>query len=263
MPTVHLSQGATYYERSGTGPSLVFIHGMGGDATLWNEHAAALEGRFTVVRYDIIGHGRSATLPGPWRYEQFARQLADLLDYLKIARAVVCGFSLGGNIAQCFALEHPERTAGLVVVSSACARTPEEQAAVDQRVDQVSAGGPPAVVDGALARWFGPEFAAANPDVIAYWRAKTRANDHASYLEAYRLYVDNDRQLLSRLSGIHTPTLVLTGDKDRGQTPRMAREMQSRIAGAELAIFAGVYHMLPIEAAGLLASAIADFAVRA
>jgi pimeloyl-ACP methyl ester carboxylesterase len=235
---------------------------MGGDATLWNEHVAALEDRFTVVRYDIIGHGRSATAPGPWRYTQFARQLAELLDHLRIGRAIVCGFSLGGNIAQCFALEHPTRIVGLIVVSSACARTPEEQAAVDQRVDQVRAGGPPAVVEGAMSRWFGPEFAAANPGVIGYWRAKTLANDPTSYLEAYRLYVDNDRQLLSRLPQIRAPTLILTGDMDRGQTPRMAREMQRRIAGAELIVLPGIYHMLPVEAARPLASAIAEFAAR-
>lgn len=262
MPVAALPQGSTFYETAGSGPPVVLVHGMGGDATLWDRHAAALEDRFKVVRYDIFGHGRSGPLPGPWRFTQFARQLGDLLDHLGIERAVVCGFSLGGNIAQCFAIEYPARTAALVIVSSACARTAEEQAAVDRRVEQVCAGGPPAVVEGALARWFGPDFAAAHPEVIGYWRAKTLANDPASYAEAYRLYADNDRRLLDRLPAIAAPTLILTGDQDAGQTPRMAEAMAARIAGSEVAILPGIRHMLPLEAARPLVSAISDFVAR-
>jgi len=262
MPIAALSQGPTYYESAGSGPPLVLIHGMGGDATLWDSHVAVLQDRFNVVRYDILGHGRSGHLPGPWRFSQFARQLAELLDHVGVARAAICGFSLGGNIAQCFAIENPTRTAALVVVSSACARTGEEQAAVDRRVEQVRAGGPPAVVEGAMIRWFGPDFVTAHPAVIAYWRARTLANDPTSYVEAYRLYADNDRQLLGRLAAIQAPTLILAGDQDAGQTPRMAQEMQTRIRGAELMILRGIHHMLPIEAAGSLVSAILGFVAR-
>lgn len=262
MTVATLPQGSTYFERAGSGPPLVFIHGMGGDATLWDRHAAALQDRFRVLRYDIWGHGRSGRIPAPWRFTAFARQLADLLDHLGIERAAVCGFSLGGNIAQCFALDYAARSAALIVVSSACARTAEEQAKVDLRVEQVSAGGPPAVVEGALGRWFGPDYAAAHPEVIAYWRAKTLANDPQSYADVYRLYADNDRQLLDRLSGIKTPTLILTGDQDAGQTPRMAEAMQARIPGSQRLILPGIRHMLPLEAAEPLIAAVGDFVQR-
>jgi (E)-2-((N-methylformamido)methylene)succinate hydrolase len=246
MPIAQLSQGATFYELSGRGFPLVLVHGMGGDASLWNWHAERLGDRFRVLRYDIIGHGRSAALPGPWRFGQFARQHADLLDHLGIERAAVCGFSLGGNIGQGFALDYPARTAALVVVSSACARTAEEQAKVDVRVEQVRAGGPPAVVEGALSRWFGPDYAAAHPEVIAYWRAKTLANDPQCY----------------RLSGIAAPTLILTGDQDAGQTPRMAAEMARRIGTPDLIVLPGIRHMLPLEAGPALVDAIAKFLAR-
>ncbi|MGD9741109.1 MAG: alpha/beta fold hydrolase [Dongiaceae bacterium] len=262
MPVAALPQGPTYFESAGRGLALVLIHGMGGDATLWDRHAAALDDRFRVIRYDIWGHGRSGRVPAPWRFTQFAAQLAGLLDHLGIERATVCGFSLGGNIAQCFALDYPARCAGLAIAASACARMPEEQARVDLRVEQVAAGGAPAVVDGALGRWFGPGYAAAHPEVVAYWRAKTLANDPQSYVDVYRLYADNDRQLLHRLSDIKAPTLILTGDEDAGQTPRMAEAMQSRIAGAERIILPGIRHMLPLEAADTLVATLRDFAGR-
>jgi len=262
MPTVRLSQGVTFYEVSGVGFPVVFIHGMGGDATLWNWHADQLQGRFRVLRYDILGHGRSAAPQGPWHFSQFARQLVELLDHLDIRKAVVCGFSLGGNIAQSLALEHTSHTSALVIVSSSCARTAGEQAAVDRRVEQVAAGGPPSVVEGALARWFSPAYSSAHPEVIGYWRRKTLANDPACYLEAYRLYADNDRQLLQRLPAITAPTLILTGDQDAGQTPRMAQEMAARIRNSEVVLLSGVKHMLPLEAGPALLDAMIDFLAR-
>jgi 3-oxoadipate enol-lactonase len=259
MPTVELPQGATHYEIAGSGPALVLIHGMGGDHTVWDGQVEGLRDHFLLIRPDILGHGRTHIPPAPWRYAQFSRQIAELLDHLSIQGATICGFSLGGLIAQSFAIDYPQRAAALIVVSSACERTAAEQEAVDRRVEQVRAGGAPAVVDGALQRWFTPEFVRRHPEVIAYWRAKTLANDPAAYRAVYELYADSDRQLLNRLGAIRAPTLIVTGDRDPGQTPRMAAAMASRIRGAEMRVLPGVPHMLPIEAAEALNGAVRDF----
>ncbi|MEX0810183.1 MAG: alpha/beta hydrolase [Dongiaceae bacterium] len=68
--------------------------------------------------------------------------------------------------------------------------------------------------------------------------------------------------MLHRLGEIRTPTLVITGDNDPGQTTRMAQEMNHRIAGSELQIFPGIPHMSTLEAADQLNAAIADFVQR-
>ena len=120
-------------------------------------------------------------------------------------------------------------------------------------------GGAPAVVEGALRRWFTEAFAARHPDVIAYWRSKTLSNDRDSYVSAYELYADCDRQLLHRLSEIGASTLILTGDRDLGQTPDMAREMARRIPKSKIRIFPEVAHMLPIEAAHDLNNVLREF----
>ena len=264
MPTVELPHSVTYYEDSGAGLPIVMIHGMGGDLAVWDPQVEALRYRARLLRLDILGHGRSraSTPPVPWRFSQFAQQVAELLTYLAIDRAVVVGFSLGGMIAQTVAIEYPQRTAALIIVSSVCNRTPEEQATVERRVEQVAASGPAGVVDRALQRWFSPAFTARHPEIIADWRRKTLANDPTAYLGAYQLYADTDRQLLDLLSTIRAPTLILTGDSDLGQTPRMAREMARRIAGAEVQILPGVPHMLLVEAADALSAAIPAFLSR-
>jgi 3-oxoadipate enol-lactonase len=262
MPLVRLPHSETFYVEEGSGIPLVLIHGMGGDHTVWDWQVPALRDRFRIVRPDNLGHGRSEKPPGPWTFAQFAQQTAELLDHLSIPCAVVAGFSLGGTIGQAFAADYPDRIAALIIVSSACARTAEEQTAVDARVAQVVAGGPPAVVDGALERWFTAGFASKHPALIEYWRQRLLANDPAPYSAVYQLYSEVDRQLLHRLGEIKAPTLVITGDNDPGQTPRMARELSRRIADSEIQIFPGVPHMLPLEAAGQLNAAIADFARR-
>jgi pimeloyl-ACP methyl ester carboxylesterase len=192
----------------------------------------------------------------------FARQVAELLDHTGIRRAVIVGFSLGGSVAQCFCFEYPDRAAALIVVAAVCNRLPEERQAVEVRAEAVRAGGPAAVVEGALQRWFSPGFAERNPDVVDYWRRKTLANDPAAYAAAYALYADTDRHLFDRIPQIAAPTLILTGDRDIGQTPRMSYSMGSRIPGAEVRIVEGIPHMFPIEAAEELNAAIPEFLAR-
>ncbi|MEX1109531.1 MAG: alpha/beta hydrolase [Dongiaceae bacterium] len=262
MPLVRLPHSETYYVEEGSGTPLVLIHGMGGDHTVWDWQVPELRDRFRIIRPDILGHGSSEKPAGPWKFTQFAQQIAELLDRLSIPRTVVAGFSLGGSIGQSVAIEYPDRIAALIVVSSSCARTPQEQESVEKRVAQVAAGGPHAVVDGALGRWFTEKFRKENPALIEYWRTRLLANDPKPYLAAYQLYSDIDRQLLHRLGEIRTPTLVITGDNDPGQTPRMAEEMGRRIAGSELQIFPGIPHMSTLEAAPALNKAIAEFAQR-
>lgn len=262
MPIARLPHSETWYEVEGSGPPLVLIHGMGGDRTLWDAQVAGLRDRFRIVRYDTLGHGRSEKIPGPWRFSQFARQADELVAHLEIPRAIICGFSLGGSIAQSIAIEYPRRAAALMVVASVCARTPTELEGIALRVKQVAEGGPAAVVDGAMKRWFSESYARAHPEMIDYWRRKLLSNDRAPYLNAYTLYSEVDKQLLDQLGRIDTPTLIVTGDADIGQSPRMAREMAQRIRGAEVEIFPGIPHMLPVEAADALNDAIAGFVTR-
>ena len=262
MPLVRLPSSETFYAEEGSGMPLVLVHGMGGDHTVWDSQLPGFRDRFRIIRPDILGHGQSEKPAGPWKFTQFSRQIAELLEHLRIPRAIICGFSLGGSIGQAVAMDYPDRVAALVIVSSGCARTPEEQAAIEARVAQVREGGPPAVVNGAMKRWFSEKFSNENPELIEYWRLRLLGNAYEPYCAVYRLYADIDRQLLDRLGEIKAPTLIVTGDKDPGQTPRMANEMARRIPDSEVHIFPGVPHMLPLEAAPELDRLVKDFVAR-
>lgn len=259
MPYLTRDRVSTHYEVEGDGPAIVFIHGMGLDLSLWDDCAADLAGSFRIIRLDMIGHGRSTPLPETWGLDEHTKQVADLLDHLGVAKATIIGFSLGGTVAQRFALDYPQKTAGLIVVASVYGRTDEEQAAVEARLRVVEAEGPQGVVAGALSRWFTPDFQSRHPDVVENWRRRLSANDPRAYLNAYQIYTYGHRTFQHRLGDIHVPALVLTGDHDPGQNPRMARAMSAAIPGSEVKILSDVAHMLPLERPQALKEAIRGF----
>lgn len=119
MPTARTDDIGTYYRTEGSGPPVVFVHGMLMDHTMWNAQVEALDDAYTTVAYDVRGHGRTGgSERTPYSIELFAADLEALLDALGIERAVVCGLSMGGAVAQAFAAAHPERVCGLVLADT-------------------------------------------------------------------------------------------------------------------------------------------------
>ncbi len=87
-----------YYEDVGNGPVLLLIHGFPLDHTLWTYQLESLRNEYRLVAPDLRGHGKSQAPPGPYRMEQMAKDLRDLIDALKIERVVLMGLSMGGYI---------------------------------------------------------------------------------------------------------------------------------------------------------------------
>ncbi|MDH3473838.1 MAG: alpha/beta fold hydrolase [Rhodospirillales bacterium] len=240
--------GETAYDISGDGPPVALVHGLGLNRGMWRWQLPALTPRFTVISYDLLGHGESAKPQGQCDLSLFADQLARLLDEIGVARCAVVGFSLGGMIARAFALAHPQRLSALVVFNSAHDRSEAERDAVRERVEQVRESGPAATVEAALERWFTPGCAARDPETMALIRRWIMANDPAVYPEIYRVLAEGDRELAQAIGAIACPTLVMTGEEDQGNTPDMARRMAERIPGARVEILPGLRHMGLAEA---------------
>jgi aminoacrylate hydrolase len=111
-----LRDGATLWcETHGSGPPLMLVSGLGGAATFWNPHVAALSERFTVVLHDHRGTGRSTLSEMTYSVEQMTDDAVQLMDGLGIARAHWVGHSTGGAMGQTLALARPERLDRLVL----------------------------------------------------------------------------------------------------------------------------------------------------
>ena len=240
--------GETTYQVSGRGPSVVLSHGLGLNRQMWQWQMPALTPGFSVVTYDLLGHGDSARPDGPVDLTRLSDQVARLIDACDIERCALVGFSLGGMIARRFALDHGDRLWALAVLNSAHDRTESQRNAVSQRVEQARTAGPAATVDAALERWFTPAFTARHPDVPALVRQWVTANDPAVYPRIYRVLAEGDRELAEAVREIDCPTLVMTGEDDHGNSPDMARRLAGLIPGARLEILPGLRHMGLAEA---------------
>lgn len=118
MPDILANGIRIHYEARGSGPAMVWAHGLCGSVRGWDETMAFFQSRYRVIAYDARGHGRSEIPDRPEAYSQdiMVEDWHGVMDALGISRAIVGGHSMGANVALNFALKYPERCLGLIVV---------------------------------------------------------------------------------------------------------------------------------------------------
>lgn len=246
------------------GTPIVLVHGVGMDLYMWDAVAAELRqsGRgqpHRVIRYDMQGHAGSAKPAGPYCLADYVAQLDRLAGDLKLERFHLVGFSMGGLVAQGYAVHNPGRVDHLVLVNTVYDRTPDERAAITARVADVRTGGYPASVEQAIDRWFTPDFRRDHGDTVEAVRKHMLGNDLEPYANAYAVFGSADAELVDSVSEIPCPTLVITGADDQRSTAAMARALAARLPKGQLEIIAGQRHLTPLEVPGHLAASIRNF----
>src|SRR5437773_3531923 len=111
-----------YYEVHGTGEPLILLHGGVGATEMFGEILPASSSSRRVIGVDLQAHGRTADIDRPLSYEAMADDIAALIKHLGFAKADVMGYSVGGGVAVCTAVRHPEVVRKLVLVSTAFRR---------------------------------------------------------------------------------------------------------------------------------------------
>ncbi len=257
--TAERTPAGTSYLATGQGHPVVLIHGVGLNKEMWGGQIVGLAPQFQVIAYDMLGHGASPRPEPGTGLVGYAEQLRELLEHLKLERATVIGFSMGGLVARAFALHHPQQLEGLVILNSVFNRSAEQRAGVIERTRQAAEHGPDANAEAALSRWFSREYQAANPAQIAAIRQTLASNDPQGYLTTYELFATQDMYRTEDLPSIKVPTLVATGELDPGSTPEMARQLAERIPGAQVVVLDEQRHMMPVESPRLVNQMLLDF----
>jgi 3-oxoadipate enol-lactonase len=227
-------------------PVVTLSNSLSTDLSMWDGQAAALAGRYRLLRYDTRGHGRSEVTAPPYTMEQLADDIAGLLDELKIARTHFVGLSLGGMTAQMLVLRRPELVSSLCLVATSCLPPFHNRKIWDERIAGLRAAGS---FDHMLApmmdRWLSMKFRRDNREGYAKVREMVMRTPTDGYIGCSLAIAGFD--VRDRLHGIKAPTLVIAGEEDPGTTVEDAQMIQAGIPGAGLAIVAGSRHLLNID----------------
>lgn len=247
---------ARHVEGAQGAPALVLLHAIGTNSDLWLPQLGAWSARWRVIRIDLPGHGASAPPVGSPELADYAAWVRDVLDELEVERAALVGLSLGGMVAQAFALAYPQRTAALVLAHTT-ARTDEAVRELWQRrLEHFEEAGLQGQVAATLERWFTRSFAAASPCTLAWIAGQICATSPDGYAAAIRAIQRLDH--LDRLGEIAVPTLVIAGEADSAVPPAAAAAMAAAIRGAQLVVLPDAAHLgniqRPIQFAEIVAS---------
>jgi 2-hydroxy-6-oxonona-2,4-dienedioate hydrolase len=246
-----------HYVEAGSGPVVVLLHGLGGNATNWAFQIPALAEKYRVVVPDQVGFGRSDKPLVNYRVGTYADFLDKFLDELKVEKATLVGNSMGGWIAALYTLQRPARVERLVLVDAAGFRPPKEfdLAALSGLNPSTRAG----MKSLAALVFFNP-LLKTDAAVDAMLTQRLSAGDGYTIQSLVESIYRGEDMLDGRLSAVKQPTLLVWGRED-GLTP-LAREgerFQKEIAGARLVVFEACGHVPQVEKAAEFNAAVMAF----
>lgn len=221
---------------------------------MWNRQIQAFGNDFRILLYDHPGHGQSTLRPTQGIIADYGRDVLALLDSLKIDKASFCGLSLGGMVGIWLGAFSGSRFDKLVLCNSG-ARI-EDPGLLEQRIREIRKNGLESITDSVLGKWFTPGFSGRESAVVQEFRAMFLSTS----TEAYAMTAGTVCQmnLLSDLSSINRPTLVVYGDSDEATPPAWNFVIRDSIPGARALGLASA-HLSNIEAEDDFNSGILEF----
>ena len=238
---------------------LVLIHGHPFDHTMWAPQIEAFSGGRRVITPDLRGYGTSPVLPGVSGFPEFARDIAALLDELRVPAAVLAGLSMGGQIVMDFHRQFPDRVRGLVLADTfAAPETPDGVEARNAMADRLLREGLGGYADEVLEKMVAPYASAEVKAHVHRMMTATSPEGAAAALRARALRPDY-RDLLTR---VQVPTLVVVGTDDEYTPVSDAEAMHAALPDSELLVISGAAHMPNLERPEEFNAALATFLTR-
>ena len=216
-----------YYATYGAGDPVLLIHGGLGNADIWSAQVADLMKDHLVIVADSRGHGRSTRTEEPFGYDLMASDYLALLDYLKIDKVDLVGWSDGGIIGIDIAMTHPERLDHLFAQ------------AANITTDGVDPSVAEDAVFGAYIGWMGEEYAKMSP---------TPDQFDAFVAQISEMWATQPNWADAEVGKITVPTAVVAGEYDEAILPAHTEHIAKVIPGSKLVILPGVSHFAMLQA---------------
>jgi len=256
MPYQQVNGIQLYYELSGQGTPLLFLHGLGSSTQDWELQCPFFASHYQVLAVDTRGHGRSGKPPGPYSVPQFAADVAALVRRLEMPALHVVGLSMGGMIGFQLALDTPELVRTLTIVNSGPSIMPKtwrDWLSVGQRLllfKLFNMGKIGAVIGGRIF----PE-----PDqapLLAQFIKRWKSNDKKAYMAATRALLGWD--VTARLGELTQPVLIISADQD--YTPVAEKEAYAAlIPRSKVMVVEQSRHATPVDQPDRFNQIVLDF----
>ena len=236
---------------------MVFAHSLACSSAMWKYQVAEFVKQYRVLLFDTRGHGKSDAPKTGYGFDDLVRDTASLLDALKIDRPHFVGLSMGGMLAQAFALKHPGRLRSLTIADSVSHWPPEAAAMFATRVEQARQQGMGSLTDLFMSRWFTPPFHTSNPADIAEIVQMICTTPVDGY--AGCSYSIPRIHFTPQLKTIDAPILVMVGKDDPATTPAMSMQIHEAAPGSSLVILEDAAHLSNVEQPAAFNNAIIKF----
>jgi len=245
-----------HYNVYGSGTPLVLIHPFPSDSTLYTPQISSLSSQFTLILIDMYGFGLSDPTDGTlYPMESYADDVSDVLDELKITKAIIGGESMGGWITLSFLKKYPSKVIGLILSNTdSIVQDPATVPSWQASIDRIKAEGPTGFVLDFVPNAMSENATEDQVEFLKSVMLKQKANGMVSALQAVITRTDNSHTLLN----IDFPTLIITGDGDKVIAPVESEFMSRLPKNAKLVVFESG-HITSVERAEDWNQAVLDF----
>jgi 3-oxoadipate enol-lactonase/4-carboxymuconolactone decarboxylase len=223
-------------------PPLLLLNSLGTDHAMWDAVMPLLTRDFRVLRMDTRGHGASDAPKGDYTLSMLALDALAVLDAAGVARAPVCGLSMGGMTALALAIEHPERVEKIVGANTSAQMSPD---LMRERAALVRQKGMQAVIDAVLGRFFTQGFLDRKPPLLGSTRATALATDPEGYAACCMAIAGMN--IKDELARVKAPLLVINGAQDVSTPPAEHGERIATAVAGATSVMLDAAHLSAVE----------------
>lgn len=238
--------------------TIVFANSLGTDFRIWLPIFDELDDDIAVLLYDKRGHGLSSLGKQPASIEDHAQDVIDLCASLGIDKAVICGLSVGGLIAQGIWKLKPALVEGIILCDTAAKIGTADS--WNSRIAAIEANGIASISTAILERWFTPKFFKERATDLEGYRQMLERQPAAGYNSICAAIRDAD--FTESTKTIKVPALCIVGDQDGSTPPDLVRATADLIPGAGFEVIKGCGHIPCVEQPEALARLISRFIAR-
>ena len=226
---------------------IVFIHGVGLDHKMWSPQINYFK-NFSTITYDLLGHGRTPFKKEEIKINDYVEQLLAIIEFLKLEKINLVGFSIGSLIALNFASDFQNKLNSLTLIATTYKRSETQRQEVIDRVNLAKLNKP--ISQLAMKRWFTDEYLKKNPIIYEeFTKILTKdGEDQKNFIKAYELFA-HYKDDLEKIKKINTKTLVMTGSIDPGSTPEMSKKLSNDLNNSLYTEINNGKHLCSIECA--------------